>query len=138
MAKTHPTPTKSQQRRLRKLAGEVYEAEIAEALASLETDFKEWRRGQILPSELNDRIHDYHQEISREIWKQYNCRQSEAWLVARGETLDSSTDRIWPMICGRLSNRGWRRFESWRRAAKQPKPEPSAGKWKRKCSGRNS
>lgn len=83
--------------------GEVYEAELVQALAGLEADFQEWRRDEILPSELNDRIHDYHQDVSRELWKQYNSRLPETWLVARGVDLgllDRSevADDLWELI----------------------------------------
>jgi len=103
MTATRATPTKSQRKRLRQLVGDVYEAELAQALASLEADFKEWRRGEILASQLNERVHDYHQDISRGIWKQYNSRLPETWLLARGlhlGLLDRSqiADDLWEMI----------------------------------------
>ena len=100
---TRPEPTKKQRKRLRGLIGRIYEAELAEALEGLEADFREWRGEEILSSELNDRIHDYHQNTSRELWKLYNSRFPETWLVARGVDLgflerSEIADDLWELI----------------------------------------
>jgi hypothetical protein len=63
--------TKSQKRAVRELLGDAHEAEIARALVKVEQAMKEWRGGQILPSEVSERIHEFHKE-SQEIYKTYN------------------------------------------------------------------
>lgn len=63
--------TKSQKRAIRELLGESHEAEIASALLDVEAAIQEWRMGQILPSEVGERIHEFHKE-SQEIFKTYN------------------------------------------------------------------
>ena len=56
--------TKSERQTLRELAGEVYEAEAALLLEDLEASFKKWRDGELLPSELLEAIHEFHQDQS--------------------------------------------------------------------------
>jgi hypothetical protein len=63
--------TKSQKRVVRDLLGDAHEAEIASALVKVEEAIKEWRGGEILPSETSERIHEFHKE-SQEIYKTYN------------------------------------------------------------------
>ena len=63
--------TKSQKRAVRELLGDAHEAEIASALVKVEQAIKEWRGGHILPSDVSERIHEFHKE-SQEIYKRYN------------------------------------------------------------------
>jgi hypothetical protein len=63
--------TKSQKRAVRELLGDAHEAEIASALVKVEQAIKEWRSGAILPSDVSERIHEFHKE-SQEIYKTYN------------------------------------------------------------------
>ena len=63
--------TKSQKRAVRELLGDAHEAEIAAALVKVEQAIREWRGGEILPSEASERIHEFHKE-SQEIYKTYN------------------------------------------------------------------
>jgi hypothetical protein len=63
--------TKSQKRAVRGLLGDAHEAEIAAALIDIEKAIQQWRSGEILPSEVSDRIHKFHKE-GQEIFKQYN------------------------------------------------------------------
>jgi hypothetical protein len=63
--------TKSEKRAIRDLLGEAHEAEIAAALLDVEEAIKEWRRAEILPSDVSDRIHKFHKE-RQEIFKTYN------------------------------------------------------------------
>ena len=65
------TLTKSEKRKIRELLSEAFEAETAAALEDVETAIHEWRAGQILPSEVRERIHEFHKE-SQEIYKTYN------------------------------------------------------------------
>jgi hypothetical protein len=75
--------TKSERQTLRELAGEVYEAEAALLLEDLEASFKQWRAGELLPSELLEAIHEFHQDQSRRLWSMYQGLR-ETDIVARG------------------------------------------------------
>jgi len=63
--------TKSQKQAVHELLGDAHEAEIAAALVNVEQAIKQWRSGEILPSEVSERIHEFHKE-SQEIYKTYN------------------------------------------------------------------
>jgi hypothetical protein len=55
-------------------------------LQDLELDFNRWRKREILSSELIDRIHEFHQGASRDLWSLYRgIREPE--IVARGLAL---------------------------------------------------
>ena len=75
--------TKRERQQLRELAGDVYEAEAGLMLEELAASFAQWRSGDLLPSELLQKIHDFHQHQSRELWSMYQgLRERE--IVARG------------------------------------------------------
>ena len=74
--------TKAAQRKLRELAGRAYARELGSELAKLEMEFSRWRGGEIDPFELSDRIHRFHDGISRDLWVSYH-RGSPHILVAR-------------------------------------------------------
>lgn len=63
--------TKPEKRAVRELLGKAHEAEIAAALVDVESAIQEWRRGQILPGDVSERINRFHKE-NQEIFKQYN------------------------------------------------------------------
>jgi hypothetical protein len=63
--------TKSQKRTVRELLGDAHEAEIASALIGVEKAIQQWRSAEILPSEVSERIHEFHKE-TQEIFKTYN------------------------------------------------------------------
>jgi hypothetical protein len=63
--------SKSNKRRLRALAGTAYTRELGNELANLEIDFSRWRRGEIDPFELSDRIHRFHEGVSRDLYVTY-------------------------------------------------------------------
>jgi hypothetical protein len=77
--------TKATKRKLRQLAGEAYRRELGAELSKLEAEFARWRRGEIDPFELSDRIHRFHDGASRELYVLYNRlhpSQSAARAVA--------------------------------------------------------
>ncbi len=74
--------TKRDRQALR-VAGEVYEAEAALLLEDLAALFAMWRAGKLLPSELLEAIHEFHQDQSRQLWSMYQGLR-EADIVARG------------------------------------------------------
>jgi hypothetical protein len=56
---------------LRDLAGLAYRRELGNELAKLEMDFTRWRSGEIDPFELSDRIHRFHDGVSRDLYVTY-------------------------------------------------------------------
>ena len=49
-------------------AGKAYERLLNKALRELDINFTEWRTGEIDPWELSDRIHKFHDGISRRLY----------------------------------------------------------------------
>jgi len=62
---------KANRRKLRELAGVAYTRELSAELAKLDRDFGQWRSGEIDPFELTDRIHRFHDGISRDLYVLY-------------------------------------------------------------------
>ena len=88
--------SKAQRRILRELAGLAYKRELASELGELEAHFKAWREGQIGPFALNDRIHEFHNGASRDLWKTYVNLHAEMVVpmaVARGVIQESEVPR---------------------------------------------
>ena len=63
--------TKAEKRLVRDLLDDAFEAELAAALEDVESALAEWRRGELRPSEVQERIHEFHKE-SQEVFKSYN------------------------------------------------------------------
>ncbi|MFN2369002.1 MAG: hypothetical protein ABR605_08665 [Desulfurivibrionaceae bacterium] len=83
---------KKTRKKLRELAAIAHERELAAALNTLHEDFAAWQAGKVDVFELNDRIHQFHQKTSREIWKLY-CYQGHAdTLVSRAVKLGYLTE----------------------------------------------
>ncbi len=68
---TGPSYTKSQMRQLRRLADLAYDRELSTALNELEAEFARWHAGEIVPLELSDLIHRFHDGIARDLWKEH-------------------------------------------------------------------
>lgn len=62
---------KANKRKLRELAGVAYRRELGHELAKLDMDFSRWRSGEIDPFELSDRIHRFHDGVSRDLYVTY-------------------------------------------------------------------
>ena len=77
---------KVNKRKLRELAGVAYERELGAELSKLESEFARWRRGEIDPFELSDRIHRFHDGISRDLYVLYG-RLPPSHAVARAVAL---------------------------------------------------
>ncbi len=56
---------------LRIFAEEAHERELSEAMMELYEDFQEWGGDQISVFDLTERIHKFHDGISRELYKRY-------------------------------------------------------------------
>lgn len=58
-------------RQVREWAEIAHERDLRRALGELRTHFEHWDRGEIDSFELNERVHQFHQDTSRELWKRY-------------------------------------------------------------------
>lgn len=67
-----PTPlSKSEMAVLREWANQAWESELHDALAGLFDDFSRWADDGYSSRELVERIHEFHDGISRELYKRY-------------------------------------------------------------------
>jgi hypothetical protein len=57
---------------IRLFLAEAYQREQHALLAQLDRSFTEWREGRLDNEALNERIHQYHDKSSRELYKRYN------------------------------------------------------------------
>ncbi|VFN01465.1 MAG: hypothetical protein BECKG1743D_GA0114223_105663 [Candidatus Kentron sp. G] len=73
---------KSIRKELRRLTGLAHEREMALALGRLEQEFGSWRKGEISPHELNDRIHKHHNGTARNLWSIYTGNDNLAVVRA--------------------------------------------------------
>ena len=74
-------------RQVREWAGIAHERDLRQALGELRAQFERWERGAIDSFELNEHVHRFHQDTSREIWKRYATTHLEpavAFAVAAG------------------------------------------------------
>ena len=69
-------------RKLRELAGQAYENELAKELAGLAAKFDEWRAGKISAGELSYLVHKYEIGPSRQLYSAYNDNQLHEALIA--------------------------------------------------------
>lgn len=67
---------------MRELSGTAYERELGGALEELHEEFERWRSGEIYPSDLGEKVHEFHQGPSREIFSTYNSLKPDM-AVAR-------------------------------------------------------
>ena len=66
-----PDVPKRIKRLVREWAGIAHDRDLCKALSDLRAQFDRWDRGEINASALNDLVHQFHQDTSREIWKRY-------------------------------------------------------------------
>jgi hypothetical protein len=74
-------------RMVREWAGIAHDRELRRALSELRAQFDRWNRGDIDAFELNELVHRFHEQTSREIWKRYATSHLEpavASAVAAG------------------------------------------------------
>ena len=74
-------------RLVREWAGIAHDRDLRNALRDLRMQFDRWDRGEIDSFELNELVHRFHQDTSREIWKRYATTHLEpavASAVAAG------------------------------------------------------
>jgi hypothetical protein len=83
--------TKANRKRLRELSAVAHVRELSAELAKVEEDFARWRRGEIDPFELSDRIHRFHDGASRDIYVAY--RDSRPYQSVARAVADRILDR---------------------------------------------
>ncbi len=72
--------TKSEKRELRRLAGEVYKAEMEKEVAKLEAAFKTWSEGKITVFDLDEQIHEYYSGPRKQLYGFYQMRNQHYFL----------------------------------------------------------
>lgn len=73
--------SKKQKRELRELLGLAWERELSEALRELRGHFDAWERGEISAFDVSDRIHEFHNGRSRELYNAYMGSLLVPWVV---------------------------------------------------------
>ncbi|MFZ1641841.1 MAG: hypothetical protein WAV07_10505 [Candidatus Contendobacter sp.] len=73
--------SKNVQKALRQFAGIAYERELSVAAQALQTEFSRWTSGAVDVFTLNEKIHEFHQGISRELYSRYTVMDA-AFAVA--------------------------------------------------------
>lgn len=74
-------------RLVREWAGIAHDRDLRKALGELRAQFGLWERGEIDSFDLNERVHRFHEDTSRDIWKRYATTHLEpavASAVATG------------------------------------------------------
>jgi hypothetical protein len=106
-------------KRLRRLvqewAGVAHDRELSQALLELRGHFDRWQRGEMLPSELNELVHKYHQGPAREIWKHYATNPLEPAIGFCIATGILRRDELPPELCDHVA--GWIQFYESERSA---------------------
>lgn len=64
--------SKKLKKELGKLAEKAYEIALDSELSKLSSKFDEWKNQKMDGFELTEEIHEFHDGISRELWKRYN------------------------------------------------------------------
>jgi hypothetical protein len=72
---------KKQKRELRELNGLAWERELSDALRELRGHFDAWERGEISAFDVSDRIHEFHNGRSRELYNAYTGSLLVPWVV---------------------------------------------------------
>ena len=73
---------KKLKKEINKLVEKAHEKELEKELSRLAKNFTEWQKKEMDSFELIDKIHDFHDGTSREIWKRYHYMKSKLNLIA--------------------------------------------------------
>lgn len=100
--------TKRERATLRELASEAHLSELNEALAGLYEEFCKWGANGMSAFDLNDKIHEFHDGNSRELYKTYvlgNPEVAVAIGISRktinpGQLDEGLREKIAPIIEG--------------------------------------
>ena len=60
----------------------AHDRDLRQALSELRVQFDRWEHGEIDAFELNDLVHRFHQDSSRDIWKRYATTHLEPAVAA--------------------------------------------------------
>jgi len=63
--------TKSQKRQLRELVDIAYERDLSRCLNEVKNSFDKWENNEITAWDVNDKIHQFHNDIARELYNSY-------------------------------------------------------------------
>ncbi len=80
-------PSKQMRKKLRELCKITYARELNHHLEQLGQKFDEWRNNGIDCWDLNDLIHEFHDGISRDLYKVYHYTKDVDYLVSRAVKL---------------------------------------------------
>jgi len=87
--------TRAQRREVRRLSGIAYERELGRATEELRSLFERWHRGEIDVFVLSEHIHQFHDGVSRDLYKRYVMGEVE-WnvtlAIVRGVIEESEVD----------------------------------------------
>ena len=75
-------PTKQIKKLIRQYGAIAHERELSQELRDLHSEFERWQKGEISAGDLNDKIHDYHDGPSRNMWVKYGTSNPQAGLAA--------------------------------------------------------
>ena len=73
--------TKKQKAQIRQFASEAHDRELTDALTTLYEEFQLWGGDQISAFELQEKIHIFHDGISRDLYKRYVMGNLELAVV---------------------------------------------------------
>jgi len=80
--------TKAQRRHLNELAGRAYESELSRAIDSVQQEIQKWKNNEISCWDVDQKIHSYHDEEARSLYKTYvmlkEPRVAVAQAIAKG------------------------------------------------------
>ena len=76
--------SKKQKQELRKLASKLYEIEMNNALEKLFEKFTDWKSSKINCFDLDEEIHLYKKNVSKELYLRYSGNNYHDLLIARG------------------------------------------------------
>lgn len=100
--------TKSERELLRQLAQEAWEAEIDSELEQLFENFSRWADDGMSALELSDKIHEFHNDASRELYARYTgldpavtvARAIALGILQEGVLGDTLFAKLWDQIQG--------------------------------------
>ncbi len=75
-------PTKQTKKLIRQYGAIANERELSQVLRDLHSEFERWQKGEISPGDLNDKIHEFHDGPSKNIWVKYSTSNPQAGLAA--------------------------------------------------------
>ena len=62
---------------LKKLSDLAYRRELDKELEKMAKQFDDWRQRRMNCFELNEKIHEFHNGVSRELWSKYESRHED-------------------------------------------------------------